>query len=115
MGMSIGKAAMPRKDIKFGFPNEKVTFNGDYICRFDGFAEVAINNFHEFIIWRFLDDPKGNIHRANCDGLLHALALIHNLLQEHNITLPTTVTQSPTTQNVSLIETVGLMEKLNEE
>lgn len=78
-------------ELKFGFPNEHTMASGAYRACWDGELEIGISPDYTFFVWRSLDDaaPKSAV-RVNCDGLLHALALIHHLLQEHGIEQPIT-------------------------
>jgi hypothetical protein len=103
-------------ELKFGFPNEHTMASGAYRACWDGKLEIGISPDYTFFIWRSLEPSRlrhpragegsqltdlwphksgrmlhklGTV-RVNCDGLLHALALIHHLLQEHGIEQPIT-------------------------
>jgi len=78
--------------LKFGFPNESMMLSGAYRAEWtlpneDGDLEIAIAPGYSFIVWRNTSNNNYSVTRINCDGLLHALALIHHLLDEHNIPL----------------------------
>lgn len=73
--------------LQFGFPNEHMMPSGAYRAHWPGKLEVAIAPGFSFIVWRADITHQSPTTRINCDGLLHALALIHNLLDQHNIPL----------------------------
>jgi len=83
-------------ELKFGFPNEHTMGSGAYRACWDGKLEIGISPDYSFFVWRSLNDAEiphllnSKTVRVNCDGLLHALALIHHLLQEHGIEQPIT-------------------------
>jgi hypothetical protein len=79
---------LAREEIKFGFPNECTLPSGAFYARWPNQMEIAISPKHDFFVWRpdiaygtgkFV---MGSITRINCDGLIHALALIHHVRQE---------------------------------
>ena len=88
----------PNAEIKFGFPNEYMMHSGAYYAKWPGQLEVAISPKRDFIVWRHdyypTNNPPLNAKRINCDGLLHALALIHHVLQENNIPFEVTEEES---------------------
>jgi len=84
---SIGfKPIKAEPKLKFGFPNEYTMASGAYRACWEGKLEIGIAADYSFIIWRGMN-LSGPVTRINCDGLLHALALIHHLLDQHNIPL----------------------------
>jgi hypothetical protein len=86
--MSIGSMPVnPKKELKFGFPNESMMPSGAYRARWEDKLEIGISPKYDFFIWRSDISEYTGVNRVNCDGLLHALALIHHLLDQHNIPL----------------------------
>jgi hypothetical protein len=99
---NMGPVPVHPREIKFGFPNEHMMGSGAYRACWEGILEIGISPNYDFFIWRAdasynpslgsqypsLDNPYATkVTRVNCDGLLHALALIHHLLDQHNIPL----------------------------
>jgi hypothetical protein len=86
--MSIGNMPInPKKELKFGFPNESMMSSGAYRAHWEDKLEIGIAPSYNFFVWRRYYPYSETVTRVNCDGLLHALALIHHLLDEFNIPL----------------------------
>jgi hypothetical protein len=87
--MNMGTPPMvSRKQLKFGFPNESMMASGAYRAHWPGELEIGIAPDYSFFVWRNPNNHKADVVvRVNCDGLLHALALIHHLLDQHDIPL----------------------------
>jgi len=95
---SIGSPPPAGRELKFGFPNEQMMGSGAYRACWPGQLEIGISPKYDFFVWRGLFGNYTNdvITRVNCDGLLHALALIHHLLDEFNITQRGNIDELPT-------------------
>ena len=74
------------RELKFGFPNESMMSSGAYRACWPGQLEIGISPKYDFFVWRADITHLSPVTRINCDGLLHALALIHHLLDQLNIT-----------------------------